>query len=168
MNKTVLRTLDLLIVIAFISLLYIVIKPQYNQGKINENSCKLQSNMFTVKAGVERYVAFNNGNYPCNLEQIYENLEGLEIPVNPYTNEKMTIYDLVQFKYSVPGDVEDDMLDGVNGIQAGEPGQIGVGFFIPIGKDSIPTKYGIIGFDRNGKPLILEEGKKKRVVVLSG
>lgn len=168
MKKGILRILDFLIVIAFIALLYIVIEPQYRLAQINEKQRQLHSNMFTVKAGIERYIAFNKGKYPLNKEQVFDNMEKLEIPLNPYNGMEMGVPDLVQFKYDLPSDVEDDALDGMNGKQRGEPGQIGVGFFVPIGKDSIPTKYGIIGFDRNGKPIILEEGKKQRVIILSG
>lgn len=166
MNRGILRILDILIIIALIILLYIVIEPQYRLARINENRIKLRSNMFTVKAGVERYISFHKGHYPYNMQLIYDNIKEIELPENPYTGKVMSFSDLIQFKYDIPGEVEDDAVDGVNGIQRGEPGQIGVGFFTPMGRDSIPTKIGIIGFDENGKPFILEEGKKKRVVVL--
>ncbi len=168
MNRRLLRILDVLIVIAFVFLLYIVIEPQFRQGKINTNRIKLQSNMFTVKAGLERYIAFHEGTYPSNIQRIYDNLKGIELPENPYTGEKMDISEFVQFKYDIPSEVEDDAVNGINGTQRGKPGQIGIGFFIPMGKDSIPTKFGIIGFDENGKPYTLKEGEKERVVVLSG
>jgi hypothetical protein len=166
MKRGILRILDIFIIIALILLMYIVIEPQYKFAKINEGRIKLQSNMFAVKAGVERYIAFNEGKYPFELETIYNNVKQIEVPVNPYTKNKMGVSDLVKFYYDIPAEVEDDAVDGINGSQRGKPGQIGIGFFVPIGKDSIPTKIGIIGFDETGKPLILEEGKKKRVVVL--
>lgn len=166
MNRGLLRILDILIVIAFIALLYILVEPQYKKAKISTKRRKLQANMFTVKAGIERYISFHKGKYPSNSQQIYENLAELVIPVNPYTNEKIEVSDLVQFEYDLPIYVKDRSLDGVNGKQTGKPGQIGIGFFIPIGEDSIPTKYGIIGFDENGKSLVIEEGDKRRVVVL--
>lgn len=168
MKRSILRILDLLIVIAFILLLYIVIEPQYRLMKINESRRKLQSNMFAVRAGVEKYIAFHGGEYPLNLQQVFDNLKELDSPDNPYSRRKMTLTDLIRFEYDVPADVEDDEVDGINGKQRGESGKIGVGFFIPMGRDSIPTKIGIIGFGEDKKPLIIEYGKKKRVVVLSG
>lgn len=167
MKRGILRILDVFIIIALIVLMYIVIEPQYKFAKINESRIKLQSNMFAVKAGIERYIAFNEGKYPFKLESIYNNMKEIEIPVNPYTGNKIGVYDLIQFYYDIPAEVEDDAVDGVNGTQRAKPGQIGIGFFVPIGKDSIPTKIGIIGFDETGKPFIQEEGKKKRVVVLT-
>ncbi len=168
MKKGLLWILDICIAVAFVLLMFIVIKPQYELAKINANRSKLQSSMFTVKAGMERYIAFHQGVKPTDLTEIYENIAAIEIPINPYTNKEISIDDILVFKYDVPRDFEDTSPEGVNGKQSGEPGQIGIGFFTPLGTDSIPTKYGIIGFDENGNPLIIIEGKKERVVVLSG
>lgn len=167
-NKALLWVLNVLIVIAFFSLLYILIKPQYREIQINANMRKLQSNMFTVQAGIERYISFHKGDLPLDVETIYDNIEEIEIPVNPYTGEKMSQYDIVEFKYGIPKDVEDDSPESFNAKQTGEPGRIGVGLFTPLGGDSLPTRYGIIGFDRNGDALIIEEGKKERVFLLNG
>lgn len=166
MKKGVLRLLDFLIVIAFIALLYILIEPQYRQSKITTSRRKLQSNMFAVKAGLERYIAFNDGNITDSIPLIFNNMKNLEVPINPFKQEKMTEEDIMKFRYDLPSDIEDRSPDGPNGKVEGEPGQVALGFFYPIGKDTMPTKYGIIGIDRDGKPLVIKEGEKERVFLV--
>lgn len=168
MSKVALRILDLLIIISFFVLLYILIEPQYQNAKITTKRRKLQSNMFTVKAAIERYRAFNEGKIPFNIDDIYENIEALDKPINPYTLKKLESYDITKFMYDVPSQVESTDTSDINGEQRGDPGAISIGYYITMTpEDTVPINYGIIGFDFDGKPLYLKEGEKVRVVVLT-
>jgi Tfp pilus assembly protein PilE len=167
MNRVTLRILDILIIIAFVGLLYILIEPQYQNAKIMTKERKLQSNMYTVKAGIERYRAFNMGEIPFSLDKIYEQLEAFGVPENPYTESRMKSHEIKKFLYDVPSQIESVDTMGYHADKRGNPGEIMVGFFIPrISKDSIPKDYGIIGIDEKGKPLTIKEGEKVRIVVL--
>lgn len=168
MKRVVLRVLDLLIIVSFFVLLYILIKPQYQNAKITTKRRKLQSNMFIVKAAIERYRAFNEGKIPFNIDDIYENIKALETPINPYTFKKMESYEITKFMYDVPSQVESTDTNDINGEQRGNPGGISIGFYITItSEDTVPINYGIIGFDFYGEPLYLKEGEKVRIVVLT-
>ncbi len=167
MNRVTLRVLDILIIIAFLGLLYILIEPQYRNAKIITKERKLQSNMYTAKAAIERYRAFNMGEIPFSLDDIYEQIESLEVPVNPYTDSKMKSYELNKFLYDVPSQIESTDTSGYHGEKRGNPGEIMIGFFVTFAKeDTIPRNYGIIGFNKEGKPLTIQEGEKVRIVVL--
>lgn len=167
MNRVTLRILDICIIIAFFGLLYILIEPQYQNAKIITKERKLQSNMHTVKAAIERYRAFNMGEIPFSLADIYEQIEVFGVPVNPYTGNKMNSYELGKFLYDVPSQIESTDTSGYHGELRGNPGEIKIGFFVIFAKeDTMPRNYGIIGFNREGKPLTIEEGEKVRIVVL--
>jgi Tfp pilus assembly protein PilE len=167
MNRVVLRVLDIFIIIAFFGLLYILIEPQYQNAKVITKERKLQSNMFTIKAAIERYRAFNKGEIPFLLSKIYEQVESLKVPVNPYTESKMELHEVNRFLYDVPSQIESTDTNGYHADKKGNPGEIMIGFFMPFtSKDTIPRSYGIIGFNAEGKPLTIEEGEKVRIVVL--
>ncbi len=168
MNRSVLRLLDILIIIAFFSLLFILIEPQYGQIKIATKERELHSNMFTVKAAIERYRAFNGGEIPFSLEDIYNNIEALKVPENPYTKTKMTMYDLSKFLYDVPSQTESVDTNGYHSEKSGNPGEISVGYYVttPEKKDTVARKFALISFDDKGKPLTMKEGEKVRIIVL--
>jgi Tfp pilus assembly protein PilE len=168
MSRVALRILDLLILVCFFVLLYILVEPQYQNAKITTKERKLQSNMFTVKAAIERYRAFNEGRIPSDIDDIYENIEALETPINPYTLKKMGSYEITKFTYVVPSQVENTDTNGINGEQRGDPGVISIGYYLTTAReDTVPINYGIIGFDFSGKPLSLKEGERVIVVVLT-
>jgi Tfp pilus assembly protein PilE len=168
MRRVTLRILDLLIIISFFVLLFILVKPQYQNAKITTKRRKLQANMFIVKAAIERCRAFNEGKIPFDIYDIYENIGALENPINPYTLKKLEPYDITKFGYDVPSQVESTDTNDINGEQRGNPGGICIGFYITITpEDTVPINYGILGFDFDGKPLTLKEGDKVRVVVLT-
>jgi len=167
MNRATLRVLDICIIIAFLGLLYILIEPQYQNSKVITKERKLQSNMYTVKAAIERYRAFNTGQIPFLLDDIYEQIEALEVPVNPYTDSRMKSYEISKFLYDVPSQTESTDTNGYHADKRGNPGEIMVGFFATVIKeDTVPKNYGIIGFNSEGKPLTITEGEKVRIVVL--
>jgi len=167
MNKATLRLLDILIIIAFFGLLYILIEPQYQNAKVTTKERKLQSNMFTVKAAIERYRAFTNGKIPFSTYDIYDQLEVFRVPVNPYTKSSMSSYELSKFLYDVPSQIESTDTSGYHGEKRGEPGEIRIGYYATIIKnDTVPLNYAIIGFNSEGMPLTIKEGEKVRIVVL--
>lgn len=168
MNRPILRLLDIFIIIAFFGLLYILIEPQYEQTKIATKERELHSNMFTVKAAIERYRAFNSGEIPYSLEDIYNNIETLEVPENPYNKSKMTVYDLSKFLYDVPSQTESVDTNGYHGDKSGNPGEISVGYYVttPEKEDTVAIKYALISFNEKGKPLTVKEGDKVRIIVL--
>ena len=167
MNRTTLRILDICIIIAFLGLLYILIEPQYQNAKVTTKERKLQSNMYTVKAAIERYRAFNMDEIPFSLDAIYEQIEMLKVPVNPYTESKMKSYEISKFLYDVPSEIESTDTNGYHADKRGDPGEISVGFFATaIKEDTVPKNYGIIGFNSQGKPLTIKEGEKVRIIVL--
>ena len=167
MDRTTLRVLDILIIIAFLGLLYILIEPQYQNAKVMTKERKLQSNMYTVKAAIERYRAFNTGKIPFSLYDIYEQIEALEVPVNPYTESGMESYEINKFLYDTRSQIESTDTSGYHADKRGNPGEIMIGYFVTAtSKDTIPLNYGIIGFNNKGKPLTIREGEKFRIVVL--
>ena len=167
MNRVTLRILDVFIIVAFLVLLFILIEPQYRNAKTMTKERKLQSNMYTIKAGIERYRAFNLGKIPFSLDNIYEQVEVFGVPENPYTGSRMKSHEITKFLYDVPSQIESVDTSGYHGEKRGNPGEISVGFFIPLtAKDSIPRNYGIISFNGEGTPLTVKEGEKVRIVVL--
>jgi Tfp pilus assembly protein PilE len=167
MNRVTLRILDILIIIAFLGLLYILIEPQYQNAKVVAKERKLQSNMYTVKAAVERYRAFNMGKIPFSVDSIYKQIEMLEVPINPYTENKIGPSYISKFLYDVPSQIESTDTSGFHADLRGNPGEVMVGFLVTIAKqDTIPRNYGIIGINEKGKPLTITEGEKVRIVVL--
>ncbi|MEO0293522.1 MAG: hypothetical protein ABIN61_04775 [candidate division WOR-3 bacterium] len=168
MNRTILRILDILIIVSFFVLLYILIEPQYQNAKITTKKRKLQSNMFVVKAAIERYRAFHSGVIPSRIEDIYENMKTFGIPTNPYTNQNLSLSDFNKFTYISISQIEEVDTNSFHAEQRGKPGGIGIGFYFPpVQTDSLPLGYGIIGFDSEGKPLTIKEGEKVRVFVLT-
>jgi hypothetical protein len=167
MNRVTLRILDILIIIAFLGLLYILIEPQYQNAKKVAKERHLQSNMYTVKAAIERYRAFNMGTIPFSLDTIYSQIEALEVPVNPYTDNKMGLSDLNKFLYDVPSQIESTDTVGYHADLRGNPGEIMIGFLVAVSeKDTITRNYSIVAFNGEGKPLTIKEGEKVRIVVL--
>ena len=167
MNKSVLRLLDIFIIIAFFGLLYILIQPQYKNLQVSTKEKALLSNMYTVKAAIERYRAFNDGEIPYLLNDIYNNIEALEVPENPYNKTQMTVYDLSKFLYDVPSQTESVDTSGYHADKTGSPGQISVGYYVTTPeKDTVARKYALISFNDKGTPLTIKEGEKVRIVVL--
>lgn len=167
MNRSVLRILDIFIVIAFFVLMYVLIGPQYKSIKIATKERKLHSNMFTVKAAIERYRAFNEGSIPFSLNDVYNNVEALDVPENPYTNTKMSLYDLSKFLYDSPSQIEDVDTSGYHSEKQGELGGISIGYYVKVPEeDTVARQYTIIGFNKDGEPLTIQEGEKERIIVL--
>ncbi|MEA3431062.1 MAG: hypothetical protein U9R01_00050 [candidate division WOR-3 bacterium] len=160
--------LEILIVILVILLVYLLGKPQYTAAKRSTNDYTVYSNMYTLKAAVENYAAYNVGTFPTTTFQIQEYLSilGKEI-INPYTNEEIhfpeivispegdttvTEGDVIIFTYDFKEESKEINEDSKNGRMRGMSGGLAYGYYIPPG-DSVARTYGIIGFDGNGNPI---------------
>jgi len=160
--------LEMLIVILVILLVYLLGRPQYTAAKRRTNDYTVYSNMYTLKATVENYAAYNFGAFPVSASQIQEYLSilGEEI-INPYTSEEIhfpdimvseegstiiTEGDVIIFTYEFRDEPKETHEDSKNGRMRGLAGGLAYGYYIPPG-DSVARAYGIIGFDGDGKPI---------------
>ncbi|RKZ24581.1 hypothetical protein DRQ20_06815 [bacterium] len=160
------RILDALIAIAFIYLIYMLVWPQYTSIKEKNLEAKVKANLYEIRCAVEQYAAYNNGYFPKSVDDFIPYLHEGKFPVNPYTGSPLTKDDIKTHQYIAPTDPKDDSPNGVNGKFRGEPGKIVYAFFIPPG-DTLPTAYGLVGFNKNGEPIFyIDPGKKKHIFVL--
>ncbi len=163
--------LEIGIAIAFAALLYILIYPQYKDIKANNIVYDLETNLYSVQAAVERYIAYNQGNIPHNADE-FMRYKIKEVPIiNPFTGEEITTSDFVYFKYDIPGENKSMEPKNTNGVQKGKPGQIGYGYFYLPEDSTKYIEYGLIVFDGEGKPLMMEDiagSGRIEVFVLSG
>ncbi len=168
MRKVTILILNLLIVIAFIGLLYLIVKPQYIKYNEMVYQAHIKKNIYTVKAAIEFYLAENIGKYPKNIDEIYPYIQKLGGIVNPLTKKEITSSEIKVFFYSLPNEYKKDDEASENAMVKGIPGSVGIGLFIPIG-DSIVKNYGVIGFMRDSTSLYyLDPAKKKHIFLLNG
>jgi Tfp pilus assembly protein PilE len=160
--------LEILIVILVVLLVYLLGKPQYAAAERSANDYTVYSNMYTLKAAVENYAAYNTGAFPVSASQMQEYLSMLGKRItNPYTNEEIhfpniiispegdttvTEGDVIIFAYEFREEPKETNEDSKNGRMRGMPGGLAYGYYIPPG-DSVARAYGIIGFDGDGRPI---------------
>ncbi len=160
--------LEILIVVFIGLLVYLLGRPQYAAAKRGANDYGVYSNMYTLRAAVENYAAYNLGAFPVSASQIQEYLSILGEKIkNPYTNEEIqfpdtivseegdtiiTEGDAIIFTYEFRDEPKETHENSKNGRMRGLPGGLAYGYYIPPG-DSIAKVYGIIGFDGDGKPI---------------
>ena len=169
MNKdTLVKILNLLIVIALVALVYILVQPQYVRYRNQTIEAQIKANAYIVQAAIEHYIADNFGVYPKTVDDFWKYVDEEGGIVNPLTGNEILKTEIHVFKYDVPQDYKDDSPGSVNSQQKGTPGSVGVGFFIPIG-DTLVKHYGVIGFNKSGNPLFyLDPAKKRHIFVLYG
>ena len=159
---------EILIVILVVILVYLLGKPQFTAAERTSNDYTVYSNMYTLKAAVENYAAYNKGVFPISAYQIEEYLSIIgEKIVNPYTKKEIrfpeimissegdtTIIesDVTIFTYEFRDEPKEKSEDSKNGRLKGIPGGLAYGYFIPPG-DSVAKAYGIIGFNGDGRPI---------------
>lgn len=159
---------EILMVILVVFLVYLLGKPQYMAAERTSNDYTVFSNMFTLRAAVENYAAYNAGAFPKSASQIEEYLSILgEKIVNPYTKEEIRFPeitvtpqgdtaiiegDVMIFQYEFREEPKERSVDSRNGRLKGKPGGLAYGYFIPPG-DTVAGAYGIVGFDGDGKPI---------------
>jgi Tfp pilus assembly protein PilE len=155
--------LELSIVILVGVLIYVLGYPQYKEMEEINKRYQVLVNMYTLRAAIENYAAYNEGKFP----QKYEEFAKFFIPPkNPYKGEVIEAQDIKIFKYNEKDEHKAQTLDSKNGRMRGEPGGLGYGYFISP-TDTTVVAYGIIGFDKNGQPLAekLPSGKTKVYVL---
>ncbi len=155
-------------VILVVVLVYLLGRPQYRASERRSNDYTVYSNMYTLKAAVEYYAAYNKGTFPVSASQIKEYISALdENIIDPYTKEEIrfpeititqdgdttiTEGDVTLFEYEFRDEPKEKSVDSRNGRLKSDPGGLAYGYFIPPG-DSLARAYGIIGFDGDGKPI---------------
>lgn len=119
MSKTVRVLLDILIIVMAIVLVAIIILPQQKEMKEELKFRRARTNLYTVRAGIERYIFQHSSvnwdpvrhswsydiSYPTSLEEVTDNIRG--VLINPYNEEQadLTIFvaesSLVEGEYPV-------------------------------------------------------------------
>lgn len=149
MKKGQLWMLNILIVIAACALVWVLGYPQYQESVRISKRYQVNVNMYTLRAAVENYAAYNEGKFPTQLED-FESF--FTYPINPYTNKTLNKANIQIFQYDVRGEAKERSPGSKNGRLRGAPGGLAYGYFIALGEE-YPTAYGIVGFDEDGKPL---------------
>ena len=153
--------LEILIGIAILTLLYVIIYPQYREIEEGNREIATKLNMYAVKVAVENYASYNRGAFPDSIEQFNKYLENGYI--NPYTQEPLDSSQIVLFSYEMHDDNKDNNPEGPNGRVRGQPGQIAYGTYIPLG-DSVVREYGIVALVKDGSPLTISDAAGKELV----
>jgi len=153
--------LEVLIGIATLSLLYVIIYPQYREIEEANREVATKLNMYGVKVAVENYAAYNRGVFPDSIGQFSKYLASGY--VNPYTQEPIDSSQIVLFSYEMHDDNKDNNPEGPNGRVRGEPGQIAYGTYVPLG-DSVVREYGIVGLVKDGSPLTVSDAAGKELI----
>lgn len=168
MRKLTIVILNILIVIAFLVLVYLIVKPQYVKYNEMVYQAHIKKNIYTVKAAIEFYIAENIGKYPKTIDDVYPYIQKLGGILNPLTKNNITSAEIKVFFYSLPNEYKKDDEASENAMVKGIPGSIGIGFFIPIG-DSVVKNYGVIGFMKDSSSLYyLDPAKKKHIFLING
>lgn len=149
MRKFRFPLVEILIVILAGVLIWLLGYPQYEEKARINQKYQVRVNMYTLRAAIENYAAYNEGRFPREIEEIRTFFEP---PINPYKNKKIEVNDIKVFEYDSREGPKQQAPDSKNGRMRGEPGGLAYGYYIWPG-DSIPDVYGIIGFDETGKPL---------------
>ena len=166
--------LEIAIVVVAAALIYILERPQYEANKEEQQRLDAVHNLYTYKAAIEKYAAYNWGVYPSSADSIEPYLEGGEPstgtpgqdPTNPYTNEAATLDDILWGEYSTIGDNRDETATGPNGTQTGPPGGISVSWFTPPG-ETLAADYGLVTFGIDGTPVFFKDPSgTKRIIVI--
>lgn len=149
MKKLHLPWLEAIILILAVILVGILAYPQYQErDKINKRY-RVVVNMHTLQLAIENYAAFNLGKFPTTPEEFKKFFTP---PINPYQDKFITAEDVLIFQYDKEEEYKNQSSDSQNGRIHGEPGGLAYGYFIPE-HDSIPSVYGILGFDETGATL---------------
>lgn len=161
MRKSRFPILEILIIVLTVVLVWLLGYPQYEEKNNIEKKYKVRVNMYTLRAGVENYAAYNNGKFPKDLHL----LKDFFVPVvSPYTGKSIELKDISVFQYTSKEEPKENTPESKNGRMKGKPGGLAYGYFV--GADSSQASlsvsaYGIIGFDKEGFPLAEKLASKK-------
>lgn len=168
MRKLTIVILNILIVVAFLVLVYLIVKPQYLKYNEMVYQAQIKRNIYTVRAAIEFYIAEHIGKYPKTIDDIYPYIQKIGGIVNPLTKHDILKSEIKVFFYSLPNEYKKDDEASENAMVRGIPGSIGIGLFIPIG-DSVVKNYGVIGFMKDSTSLYyLDPAKKKHIFLVNG
>jgi hypothetical protein len=166
--------LEIAIVVAAAALIYILVRPQYEENTAEERRLDAVHNLYIYKAAIEKHAAYNEGIYPKTAESVEPYLENGNVeagtpgqyPENPYGSGVLSLQDIHWDQYNTIGDNKDDSSTGPNGSQTGPPGSISVSWFIPPG-ETLATEYGLVTFGTEGTPVYFKDpsGEKRIIVV---
>jgi len=155
--------LELLIGIAACVLIWLLGYPQYREKVTMSKLYHVKVNAYTLRAAIEKYAAYNEGNFPVKVEEFGEFFTPL---VNPYTNKPVTGSEIKVFQYDSRGESKEQSPTSENGRLRGAPGTLAYGVFIGPG-DEYPSAYGIVGFGQDNTPIAekLPSGEVKLFVL---
>lgn len=149
MKKFRLPVLEIVIVILAATLIWLLGYPQYKERDEISKRYRVMVNMYTLRAAIENYAAYNGGKFPKSPEDFKPFFIP---PTNPYQNKLINAEDVLIFQYSAKDEPKETSVDSRNGRICGDPGGLAYGYYTNPG-DTIPNAYGILGFDKNGVPL---------------
>ena len=165
---------EIAIVLTAAALIYILERPRYEANKEEQHRLDAVHNLYTYRAAVERFAAYNDGHYPASPDTVEPYLEGGDLlagapgeyPPNPYAGGVLSRRDIHWREYHTIGDNRDDSSTGPNGTQTGAPGSISISWFTPPG-ETLAIEYGLITFDTDGTPVYYTDpsGAKRIIVV---
>ncbi|MCK4352356.1 hypothetical protein KAW65_03000 [candidate division WOR-3 bacterium] len=141
--------LEILIGVSICLLIWLLGYPQYKESASISKRYQARVNMYTLRAAIENYAAYNEGKFPVELKD-FETF--LTCPLNPYTGKPVEKGNIQIFQYDSKEEPKEQSPDSKNGRLHGGPGAMAYGYFIAPG-DTLPIAYGVIGFDKSGKPL---------------
>jgi len=151
--------LEIGISILTLILVWLIGYPQYREKQEISKRYRVIVNMYTLRAGVEKFAAYNNGKFPKSIQEF-------NTPLNPYLNNSINAKDITIFRYSSKEEAKNNASNSKNGRMCGKPGALGYGYFI-CPADTLACVYGIIGFDNYGLPIVekLPSGKIQVLVI---
>lgn len=164
MHKSYSPWLEIAIFVSAVILVVLLGYPQYKEKAEISKRYQVIVSSYSLQAAVENYAAYNDGKFPSDLAEVEKFYTP---PANPYSNKPITLKDIQVFAYDLRSETNDSKGDSRNATLKGSPGGLAYGYFIAPA-DSLPSSYGIVGFDKTGKPLAekLPSGEIK-VFVLS-
>lgn len=150
MRRSRFPVLELSILILVGALVWLLAYPQYKEQEEINKRYRVMVNMYTLRAAVENYAAYNEGKFPKLPEEFKPFFTPL--PTNPYKNKLIDAENVVLFRYNTRDEPKESSPTSRNSRMCGDPGGLGYGYYIAAG-DTVPSAYGIIGFDEKGLPL---------------
>ncbi len=152
--------LEIGISILAVILVWLIGYPQYIEKEEISKRYRVIVNMYTLRAAVENFAAYNHGKFPKSREVFHTLL------IKYYLSHAIKTEDITIFRYSSKEEVKNNSYNSKNGRMCGKPGALGYGYFI-CPEDTLACAYGIIGFDHNGTPLVdkLPSGKMQVLVI---
>jgi len=166
-KKGLVRFLNVIIFFAIVLLMYMILYPNYKDIQKENKIADVKTNMYTLRAAVENFAAFNQGKYPHAFREFKKYVNNGMLPTNPYTLMAMTDDEIIGNIYIDPVAFEDDSPDGVNAKFKGEPGVIFYSVYRSPGDTTFIIHYSLVGINEEGKPITFTDpGQKKHIFII--